>query len=176
MNCRRVVSLMSAYVDGELTGAEMLAIRRHISDCRDCSAEYESLKMTKLALARLRTIRPRKDLTACIIRKLDQVSIPPYQRAINVIYGYVARRLSPVATALAVSGLVLAILAAGGQDRILVARSDAVATVPFGMRTAAVSFMPTVPDSPMMYSSSKPLVVVDHNEGAGFHLAGFTEQ
>ena len=176
MNCRRVVNLMSAFVDGELTGTEMLTIRRHIGDCPECARERESLRATKLALARLRTVRPRKDLTACIVRKLDQVSIPPYQRAINVIYGYVARKLSPVATALAVSGLVLAILAAGGQDRILVEKSDVVATVPFGMRTASVSFMPSVPDSPMMYSSSKPLVVVDHNEGADFRLAGFTER
>ena len=176
MNCRRVVNLMSAFVDGELTGTEMLAIRRHIGDCPECARERESLRMTKLALARLRTVAPREDLAACIVRKLNQVSIPPYQRAINVIYRYAVRKLSPVAAALAVSGLVLAILAAGGQDRILVEKADVVATLPFGMRASNASFMPTVPESPITYSSSKPLVVADHSTGATFTLADFPGQ
>lgn len=174
MNCHRVVNLMSAFVDGELTGAEMLAIRRHITQCPDCSEEYESLKMTKLAVARLRTVVPREDFVACIVRKLGQETIPPYQRAINVIYRYAVRKLSPVAAALAVSGLVLAILAAGGQDRILVQKPDLVAAAPLGIRAHGVSLMPAVPESPMMYSNNRPLVVADHAAGASFYLADFS--
>ncbi len=160
---------MSAFVDGELTGAEMLAIRRHITQCPDCSEEYESLKMTKLAVARLRTVVPREDFAASIIGKLDQQIIPPYRRVINVIYRYAAHKLSPVAAALAVSAFVLAILAAGGQDRILVQKPDVVATAPYAVRTHGVSFAPAA-ESPMMYSD-KPLVVADHTD---FYLADLT--
>jgi len=164
---------MSAFVDGELTGTEMLAIRRHIGECPDCREEYESLRMTKHAVAMLRTVAPREDFAASILRNLDVVSIPPYQRFINVICKYAARKLSPVAAALAVSGLVLAILAAGGQDRVLVQKPDVVATAPFGMRAHDVSFMPTVPETPMMYSNTRPLVVADH-AAANLYLADFS--
>jgi anti-sigma factor RsiW len=174
MNCHRVVNLMSAFVDGELTGAEMLAIRRHITQCPDCSEEYESLKMTKLAVARLRTVVPREDFLACIVRKLGQDTIPPYQRAINVIYRYAVRKLSPVAAALAVSGLVLAILAAGGQEPTLFQKPDVVAAAPLGIRAHSVSLVPAAPESPMIYSNTRPLVVAEHAAGANFYLAEFS--
>jgi anti-sigma factor RsiW len=171
MNCHRVTNLMSAFVDGELTGTEMLAIRRHISDCPDCAAEYESLKMTKLALARLRTVVPREDFAASIIRRLDEQIIPPYQRLINVVYKYAARKLSPVAAALAVSGLVLAILAASGQDRILIQKPDVVVSAPYSVRTHGVSLVPATEN--VVYSD-KPVVVADHTAGANLYLADLT--
>lgn len=176
MNCRRVVNLISPYVDGELTGAEMLAIRRHLGECPECSEEYESLRMTKLAVARLRNVAPREDFALCIVRKLDEVSIPPYQRALTSMFRFAARKLSPVAAALAVSGVALALLAAGGQDRMLVEKSEVVATAPLSLRIQDVSLMPRVPDSPMMYSSSKPLVVANHGSGPTFQLAGLATE
>jgi anti-sigma factor RsiW len=176
MNCRRVVNLISPYVDGELTGAEMLAIRRHLSDCPECLAECESLRATKLAITRLRTMKPRPDLAACIVSRLDEVSIPRYQRMMTILYRFAARKLSPVAAALAVSGVALAILAGGGQERILVQNSEVVASAPLNLRVENVSYIPKLPDSPIMYSNSKPLVVADHSRGAAFQLAGFSPQ
>ena len=61
MNCRRVVNLLSAYVDAELTGAEMFAIRRHMSDCSECAEEYESVRLVKHAVSRLSAVAPRGD-------------------------------------------------------------------------------------------------------------------
>ena len=43
MNCNRTKKLMSAYIDNELTGMEMLAIRRHTSVCKECELEFRSI-------------------------------------------------------------------------------------------------------------------------------------
>lgn len=50
MNCKRVESQLSAFLDGELPGSEMLDIRRHLGRCSACAAEVESLRMLKSLL------------------------------------------------------------------------------------------------------------------------------
>ena len=172
MNCRCVTNLISAYVGGELTGAQMLEIRRHLSDCPECAGEHEMMRAMKSAVSRLGTVSPPEHLAASIVAKLDDVSIPPYQRIANRLFGFAGRKLSPVAAALAVSGLALAILASSGQDRMLVDRTDAVATAPLSVHVESVSFQPQIPDTPITYSSSKPLVVADYSKGPVFQIAG----
>lgn len=171
MNCRHVINSISAYVDGELTGAEMLEIRRHLNECPDCSQECDSIRQVKFSIARLRTMAPRPEFAVCIVQKLDEVSIPPYERVLAGLFRFAARKLSPVAAALAVSGVALAILTAGGQDRLLVQDAAVVASAPLNMQVQSAAFMPRVPESAMMYSSSKPLVVADHSREMTFTLA-----
>lgn len=47
MNCRLVESRIDAYIDGELCGDEMLALRHHITSCSQCTKELDSLKRVK---------------------------------------------------------------------------------------------------------------------------------
>ena len=47
MHCGRVSNLLSAYIDRELAGAEMLPIRHHLDVCPGCAAEHESLRRVK---------------------------------------------------------------------------------------------------------------------------------
>lgn len=168
MNCRHVENCLSAYLDGELTGAEMLQIRRHLSECPECAEEHEMLRTMKSAVSRLRTVAPPEHLAATIVAKLDNVGIPPYQRVLSRLFHYTTRKLSPVAAALAVSGVALAILAAGGQDRIVSPQPEMMATAPLHLQVSNVSFQPALPDTP--YGNSKPLVIADHSEGS-FTLA-----
>lgn len=72
MNCQRVLRLISAYVDGELPGIEMLTMRQHLSDCRDCRSEYESMLLIKRSLGRLSPKHPSVTLAARICAQLDQ--------------------------------------------------------------------------------------------------------
>lgn len=51
MNCRTAQNLISAYVDGELCGVEMLRLRDHLAQCKDCHAEVEELKAVKRLLS-----------------------------------------------------------------------------------------------------------------------------
>jgi hypothetical protein len=62
VNCRRTRSLLSAYIDAELTGFEMLQIRDHISRCEECSAEHKSLVSIKRLLSALPDKEPRQEL------------------------------------------------------------------------------------------------------------------
>lgn len=62
MNCRRANSLLSAYIDAELTGEEMLLLRSHLNECPACAAECRSLRETKQIIASLALKTPRADL------------------------------------------------------------------------------------------------------------------
>lgn len=172
MNCRKIVNLMSAYVDGELTGAEMLEIRRHLSDCAECAEEHESLLLTKRALCRLRTVAPREHFAASLMSNLEIVEIPPYQRVINTIARFAHRKLSPVAAALAASGVALVIMSAGGIDNVQpVTNNEVVASAPFEMQSAGVNILPEVHSSPMSIASSRPLIVAhDSTDFSGSKL------
>jgi anti-sigma factor RsiW len=47
MLCSRVQNLLSAYVDRELTGAEMQAVRRHLDGCGGCQNELAGIRSVK---------------------------------------------------------------------------------------------------------------------------------
>lgn len=85
MNCHKVQSLISAYVDCELAGLEMLAIRRHLSECAECNNEFESLLRVKRAFGSLSAKHPADDLASRICAQLDSVPLPPYQAMIAAI-------------------------------------------------------------------------------------------
>lgn len=66
MNCRRVSNLLSAYIDAELTGFEMLDIRAHLDQCAPCRQEHQSLQETKRLLGSLALKTPRLELDALL--------------------------------------------------------------------------------------------------------------
>jgi len=58
MLCSRVQNLLSAYCDRELTGAEMLQIRSHLSACAGCQREQESILQVKRLMGALSSAEP----------------------------------------------------------------------------------------------------------------------
>ncbi|MER3413433.1 MAG: hypothetical protein C4341_04190 [Armatimonadota bacterium] len=50
MNCATVRSLLSAYLDSELSGSEMQQVRAHLEECADCRAECDGLRDVKSLL------------------------------------------------------------------------------------------------------------------------------
>lgn len=70
MNCRHSLNSLSAYLDRELTGDQMLAMRSHVDRCHECSAELDSLRELKSELSSLPMCSPRKELTEEILRKV----------------------------------------------------------------------------------------------------------
>lgn len=177
MNCRRVVSLMSAYVDGELAGREMLAIRRHISECPDCAEEYESIRFTKESLARMRTVTPREGLASDIIASITEADVPAHERVLNGLRRLLHEKLSPVAAALAASGVALVILTAGGAEYTPPETSEMVAVAPAAPHMTSGS----VKDyslGAVSLPESQPLVVTAEEPGFGtaIHLTNLTTQ
>ncbi|MEI6431794.1 MAG: zf-HC2 domain-containing protein, partial [bacterium] len=47
LNCRKVNGLLSAYMDAELSDAEMPIIQDHLESCPKCRQEYDTLRETK---------------------------------------------------------------------------------------------------------------------------------
>lgn len=73
MNCRNSLNSLSAYVDRELAGDQMLAIRSHIERCPECQAEYESLRSLKTELAALPMHEPPPGLDLDVIRMVRRL-------------------------------------------------------------------------------------------------------
>ncbi|AIE84943.1 anti-sigma factor family protein [Fimbriimonas ginsengisoli] len=61
MNCKSVQNQLSAYLDREVAGDEMLAIRAHLHDCDECRDEAEALKMLKRMLTESPVPEPSAD-------------------------------------------------------------------------------------------------------------------
>lgn len=80
MNCRRVNSLLSAYIDAELTGEEMLAVRSHLGYCPDCHMEHEALLQTKRLLTSLAMRTPRAELESLLVMEIERESRRPFRR------------------------------------------------------------------------------------------------
>ena len=57
LQCPRAKRLFSPYLDGAVTGTEMLALQDHLSECEACNGEYQELRRTLQLLAN--TARPK---------------------------------------------------------------------------------------------------------------------
>jgi hypothetical protein len=47
LRCGRAKEMFSPYLDGAVTGTEMLALQRHLLDCVECDGEYRALRRTQ---------------------------------------------------------------------------------------------------------------------------------
>jgi hypothetical protein len=94
LNCRRVNSLLSAYIDSELTGEEMLAIRAHLDICPPCRLEHQTLSETKRLVASLALKTPRAELERLLLDDLEEpvrpVSLPRFFTSVNQPVGGLA--------------------------------------------------------------------------------------
>jgi len=50
LQCPQAKRLFSPYLDGAVTGTEMLALQNHLSECTACDGEYRSLRRTQQLL------------------------------------------------------------------------------------------------------------------------------
>ncbi len=77
MNCRKVSSSLSAYIDGELSGGDHRMIFGHLKDCTVCSEEYEGLLQMKRMVSMLKVREPLSSLPSSIISQVDAERIRP---------------------------------------------------------------------------------------------------
>jgi len=68
MNCHRVQSLLSAYLDQELSPEERRLIRNHLFNCSLCTTNYEELATVKSCLGNLEPPPTQLELLAQICR------------------------------------------------------------------------------------------------------------
>lgn len=63
MTCVQSKSLLSAYLDGALTGKQMYSLDQHLRQCTLCNREYEALRQTQSLLTRMGRVRAPQDLS-----------------------------------------------------------------------------------------------------------------
>jgi anti-sigma factor RsiW len=73
MNCKSVQNRLSAYLDRELGGDELLQMRAHLSMCLECRSEAEGLRSLRALLGGMPVPEPPTDfaakLTANVLRQ-----------------------------------------------------------------------------------------------------------
>jgi anti-sigma factor (TIGR02949 family) len=122
-NCAEVNRLLSPYLDGAVTGAEMQAVRQHLDACSACSREYTLLRQTQQLLARAgRPTLPADlglNLRLAISREAAETRRPRFEglrlRLENTLNAFMVPATAGLACAVLIFGLVAAILAIPGQ-------------------------------------------------------------
>ncbi len=83
LQCPAAQRLMSPYLDGAVTGTEMLALQKHLSHCDGCNQEYSALRATQQLLAAMPRPKMPADLglnlRLAISREAAQKRRPPFE-------------------------------------------------------------------------------------------------
>ncbi len=72
MNCRHVSQALSAFLDDELGGTQMIAVRHHISECKACQRELASLRQLQSYMKGLPNIAPATPSHAAMMSKVHE--------------------------------------------------------------------------------------------------------
>lgn len=76
MNCKNAQSLLSAYLDDELSGREMLDIREHLYGCESCSSELQSIEVVKRMLGGAPVPEPSVDFEERLVSRVLAAAAP----------------------------------------------------------------------------------------------------
>ncbi len=83
MTCPQAKRLFSPYLDGRVTGTEMLALQSHLQECANCSERYESLQQTQQLLLSIGRPKAPEDLglrlRVAISRAVAETKRPPFE-------------------------------------------------------------------------------------------------
>ncbi|MCW5941868.1 MAG: zf-HC2 domain-containing protein [Fimbriimonadaceae bacterium] len=90
MNCRNCRASLSAYVDGELTGSEMIRVREHVGRCPVCRDELEGLRGLKRALGAMSVPVPPPSLGERILGSVREEARLREERSIRLRWRAVA--------------------------------------------------------------------------------------
>ncbi|MFZ0321370.1 MAG: zf-HC2 domain-containing protein [Candidatus Sulfotelmatobacter sp.] len=120
--CAEVNRLLSPYLDGAVTGAEMHAVRRHLDACSACLQEFTLLRQTQQLLASAARPAPPADLGLNLRLAISREAARarrPYEglrvRLENALNAFMVPATAGLVCAVLIFGLVAAILAIPGQ-------------------------------------------------------------
>jgi anti-sigma factor RsiW len=135
MNCTEAKSMFSAYLDGAVTGTEMMALTRHLDGCGRCQEEYVSLRRTQQLLTSVGRRPAPADLSLrlrlAISREVAQARRPYFHdfciRVENAVRGFMVPATAGLATAVVIFVFLMGFLALPLQSN---------ADVPLSLNTA----------------------------------------
>ena len=76
MNCKAVQANLSAYIDRELGGREMLAIRDHLGECAVCRREESEVRQLKALLGSWKSREPSVFLEERLLDAVRRDAMP----------------------------------------------------------------------------------------------------
>jgi len=83
LQCPEAKQLFSPYLDGAVTGAEMLALQNHMLGCQGCKHEYQAQRRTQQLLTGMERPKVPSDLglklRLAISREAAQARRPPFE-------------------------------------------------------------------------------------------------
>ncbi|MEV2909879.1 zf-HC2 domain-containing protein [Paenibacillus larvae] len=81
MDCKQALPLMHEYLDGDLQGADALALKEHLIACPGCRKLYKQMETTDALVKSIPTAQLPDDLTDRIMTKL-----PPEKKRNSVVH------------------------------------------------------------------------------------------
>ena len=123
MKCRDARGLLSPYLDGAVTGTEMLGLQEHLEGCSACTREYKLLRHTQQLLLTVGRVQEPADLglklRLAISREAAEARRPRFEvlrmRVENTLNAFMVPATAGLVCALLIFGLVTAILAMPGE-------------------------------------------------------------
>jgi hypothetical protein len=119
MRCMEAESMFSPYLDGAVTGTEMLALTQHLDNCARCQGRYVSLRQSQQLLTNMRRRKAPDDLALklrlAMSREVAQSKRPYLDdlrvRMENAIQAFMVPATAGLATAVVIFGFLMGFLA-----------------------------------------------------------------
>jgi hypothetical protein len=119
MKCIKAKSMFSPYLDGAVTGTEMIALTEHLDGCKHCQEEYVSLRRTQQLLTAMRRKKAPEDLALklrlAISREVANSRRPYFGdlriRMENAVQGFMVPATAGLVTAVVIFGFLMGFLA-----------------------------------------------------------------
>jgi Putative zinc-finger len=125
MTCAEYKKQFSLYLDGQVSGAEMFALTRHMETCPDCTQEYAELRRTQQLLLELRRAKVKAPadlalrLRLAISRESAQARRSRFEgtmvRLSNSLNAFMVPATAGVVSAVLIFGLLLGFFALPAQ-------------------------------------------------------------
>jgi hypothetical protein len=118
MRCTEAKGLFSPYLDGAVTGTQMLGVERHLAGCAVCGQEYQLLRQTQRMLVSVGRPKAPEDLglklRLAISREAAHARQPlqgPLVRLQNALNAFMVPAAAGFLTSLVIFGVVMAFFA-----------------------------------------------------------------
>ena len=151
MTCVQVRSMLSAYLDGAVTGKQMYSLGQHIEDCGACEREYKSLRRTQQLLANIGRAKAPEDLSLklrlAISREVARSHQPYFGnltlRLENALRGIMVPVTAGLVATIAIFGLLMGFITPVQADTsdvpLLLSTMPELQQSSFGMTLGAIS-------------------------------------
>ena len=147
--CAKIQQLFSPYLDGQVNGAEMRAVTRHVEQCADCAREFKSMQRAQQLLTSVGRKKAPADLALklrlAISREAAQSRRPRFEgmlvRLENTLNAFMVPATAGMVSAVLFFGLLLGFFALPAE---LLASSDVPLTLYTGPQLEQSAFGTTL--------------------------------